>query len=180
MVEIREIPQNNSEENISLLEEVHARYKELTLLLIDRKKSITTMESCTSGLIASLISDTEGSSQIMRGAFVTYSNEAKILQGVPSEVIDKYGVYSINTAESMALACKKAYSADIGIGVTGTLGNVDPNNQDSIPGNVFFAIAKDDSVTAYACELSGYNNRFCAKLCIADEICIKLLDIIRN
>ena len=43
---------------------------------------ITTMESCTAGQIASLLTDTSGSSAIIEGAFVTYSNDAKITCGV--------------------------------------------------------------------------------------------------
>ena len=52
--------------------------------------TITTMESATSGQIASLITDTEGSSAVLKGAFVTYCNEAKIMQGVPAEILEKY------------------------------------------------------------------------------------------
>ena len=74
--------------------EIRADYRRLTKLLIEKKMTITTMESATSGQIASLITDTEGSSAVLKGAFVTYCNEAKIMQGVPAEVIDKYTVYS--------------------------------------------------------------------------------------
>ena len=99
------------------------------------------MESATSGQIASLITDTEGSSAVLKGAFVTYCNEAKIMQGVPAEVLDTYTVYSKETAEAMARACAEAYNADIGIGVTGTMGNIDSSNPDaSVPGQVYFAI----------------------------------------
>ena len=96
-------------------------YKKLTKLLIERGMTITTMESATSGQIASLITDTEGSSAVLKGAFVTYCNEAKIMQGVPAEILEKYTVYSKETAEAMAKACTKAYKANIGIGVTGTM-----------------------------------------------------------
>ena len=101
-------------------------YKKLTKLLIVRGMTITTMESATSGQIASLITDTEGSSAVLKGAFVTYCNEAKIMQGVPAEILEKYTVYSKETAEAMAKVCTKAYKANIGIGVTGTMGNADP------------------------------------------------------
>ena len=76
---------------------VRGKYTELTLGLIRRGLTITTMESCTSGQIASLITDTEGSSAVLKGAFVTYSNEAKIMQGVPAAIIGTYGVYSAET-----------------------------------------------------------------------------------
>ena len=122
--------------------EIRNHYHELTDLLIERGLTITTMESATSGQLASLITDTEGSSAVLKGAFVTYCNEAKILQGVPAEILELYTVYSRETAEAMAEACRKAYGADIGIGVTGTMGNVDPANPEaSVPGQVYFAIA---------------------------------------
>ena len=82
--------------------EIRESYSRLTKYLIENKLSITTMESATSGQIASLITDTEGSSAIMKGAFVTYSNEAKIQQGVAPEIIEKYSVYSEETAKAMA------------------------------------------------------------------------------
>ena len=82
--------------------EIREDYRKLTKLLIEKKMTITTMESATSGQIASLITDTEGSSAVLKGAFVTYCNEAKIMQGVPAEIIDKYTVYSTQTAEAMA------------------------------------------------------------------------------
>ena len=69
--------------------------KKLTKLLIERGMTITTMESATSGQIASLITDTEGSSAVLKEAFVTYCNEAKIMQGVPAEILEKYTVYQL-------------------------------------------------------------------------------------
>ena len=86
---------------------VRAQWREITQTLIEKNISVTTMESCTSGLLASLISDTEGASAVMKGAFVTYSNEAKIMQGVPAETIEQYSVYSAETARAMAEACAK-------------------------------------------------------------------------
>ena len=62
-------------------ESVRKKYEVLTTSLIRRKLTITTMESCTAGQVVSLITDTEGSSAVLKGAFVTYSNEAKIMQG---------------------------------------------------------------------------------------------------
>ena len=131
-------------------QEIRNDYKKLTLKLIEKGLMITTMESATSGQIASLITDTEGSSAIMKGALVTYSNEAKIQQGVPKEIIETYTVYSKETARAMAEACRKAYAANIGIGVTGTMGNVDPANKEaSVPGQVYFAISFNGEVRDY-------------------------------
>ncbi len=138
------------------------------------------MESATSGQVASLITDTEGSSAILKGAFITYSNEAKILQGVPSEIIDTCGVYSRETARAMAEACCKAYGADIAIGVTGTMGNVDPANDDSVPGQVYFALDIEGEITDYYRELDPQPSRYAYKLLVAKEIVEVLLPLARK
>lgn len=176
--------------------EIRNHYHKLTALLIERGLTITTMESATSGQLASLITDTEGSSAVLKGAFITYCNEAKIQQGVPSEILERYTVYSRETAEAMAEACRKAYGADIGIGVTGTMGNADPANPEaSVPGQVYFAIAtrsirdketvsggpaanspaantpaSDILTSSYYVELAPQPTRLMYKLAVAEEI----------
>lgn len=140
--------------------EIREGYQEITRLLIRRKRSITTMESCTAGLIATLLTNTEGSSGILKGAFVTYSNEAKIRAGVPEEVIRDFGVYSEETAVEMAKACRAAFHADIGIGVTGSFGNPDPANADSVPGHIFFALDFRGRVTVFSRELVPEPSRY--------------------
>lgn len=149
---------------------VRKEYEKLTRYLIKNKLTITTMESCTAGQIISLITDTEGASAITKGGFVTYSNEAKMMQGVSAEVIDTYGVYSKETALEMARVCREAYKADIGIGVTGTFGNLDPNNQDSVAGQVYFAIDMNGTVRVFERKLETQNSRYEYKLKVAEEI----------
>ncbi len=112
----------------------------LTSKLIEINKQISTMESCTSGLIASNITDYEGASSILKGSDITYSNEAKIKHGVPAKTINNYGVYSPETAVDMAKAIKEQYQSDISVGITGSFSNVDPNNADSVAGKVYFCI----------------------------------------
>lgn len=151
--------------------EIRTAYRKITETLIEKNLTVTTMESCTSGLIASLITDTEGASGVMKGAFVTYSNEAKIKQGVPKETIEQYSVYSEETAAEMAKACRRAYGADFGIGVTGTTGNVDPANADaSVPGRVFFAIDSEKGTETFYRELPPLPERYDYKLAVAAEI----------
>lgn len=154
---------------------VREEYRILTKSLISRKLTITTMESCTAGQIASLITDTEGSSEILKGAFVTYSNEAKIMMGVSRETIEKFSVYSQNTAIEMAKACKEKFSSDIGIGVSGTFGNVDTeNSESSTPGKVYFAIAIKDECFSYTLSLPFQESRLMYKLLVAEKIYEKL------
>ena len=150
---------------------VREHYRSLTELLIRKHLTLTTMESATGGQIASLITDTEGSSAVLKGAFITYSNEAKILQGVPEEVIARYTVYSRETAEAMAEACVKAYPSDIGIGITGTMGNVDPANEAaSEPGCVYYAILMGGDMHSYMTRIDPQPDRLAYKLMAAEEI----------
>ena len=108
--------------------------------LITSHTTISTMESCTSGLIASLITDTEGASAIFPGGYVTYLNETKVLVGVDPSVIEIHGVYSPECAEAMARTVQENLHTAIAIGITGTTGNLDPNNADSVQGVVYFCI----------------------------------------
>ena len=97
---------NIKDDAFNLEEKVREKYDNLVKYLIKSDISITTMESCTAGQIASLLTDTSGSSAIIKGAFVTYSNEAKIRLGVSEKIINEYGVYSKETAAEMARVCR--------------------------------------------------------------------------
>ena len=125
--------------------------------LIDTHTTVSTMESCTSGMIASTITDTEGASAIFPGGYVTYLNETKILIGVEEEIIRKYGVYSKECADAMAETVQEKMHTDIAIGITGTTGNIDPNNADSVQGVVYYCIRIKDKVNTFEvhAEVSG-------------------------
>ena len=81
--------------------------------LIETHTTISTMESCTAGLIASTITDTEGASAIFPGGYVTYLNETKVFIGVDKNVIAQYGVYSKECAEEMAKTVQKKMKTEI-------------------------------------------------------------------
>lgn len=150
--------------------------RKLTLLLIEKGLTITTMESATGGQLASIITDTEGSSAVLKGAYVTYSNEAKIKLGVDSKIIDTYSVYSEQTAIAMAEACRRSFGADFGVGITGTFANVDPQNeQNSVPGEVFFACAGPRGTAAYSMSVPIEQNRLQSKLYVCARVCEQLL-----
>ena len=155
---------------IPSLQSVHEKYRVLTQFLVKNNISISAMESCTSGFIASLITDTEGSSAIFKGSFVTYSNEMKIQNGVDASVIERYGVYSTQTAEAMSNASLEKTGAQIGIGITGSFGNVDPVNKDSVPGKVFAAVKINGKIISEEFTLPVNISRFESKLCAAEKI----------
>ena len=68
-----------------------------------RKILVATAESCTGGMIISLLTDIPGSSSMVDRGFVTYSNEAKTeMIGVSPETLEKHGAVSAETAHEMA------------------------------------------------------------------------------
>lgn len=102
--------------------------KDIVNKLIKLNKTISTMESCTGGFLANSITNIEDSSKIFKFGAVTYSNEYKIKMGVDSNIIDKYTVYSIETAISMSKSISSYTNSDYGIGITGKLNRQDDNN----------------------------------------------------
>lgn len=96
-----------------------------TLLGAARAKSlkIVTAESCTGGLIAALLTEIPGSSDVVERGFVTYSNDAKTeLLGVPAALIAAEGAVSKAVAEKMALGALENSRADLAVAVTGVAG----------------------------------------------------------
>lgn len=91
-------------------------------LLLRRKLTLATMESCTGGLVANTITNEPGSSAYFNGGLVSYSNEAKIGFGVPASVIDEHGAVSQETALEMATAARARLRASVGLSVTGVAG----------------------------------------------------------
>ena len=92
-------------------------------LLIQNNLTVSTAESCTSGLLASRLTDVPGSSQYFKGGSVCYSNELKINDiGVDRDLIEKYGAVSEEVAESLAKNIAQKNNTDIGIGITGIAG----------------------------------------------------------
>lgn len=143
----------------------------VTRLLIEKHLTISFMESCTSGLLASMLTDTEGASAAFKGSFVTYSNEAKVFAGVDGEIIEKYGVYSAECAHAMAETALKKFGADLAVGITGSTGNTDPNNADSVQGEAFFCILIGGKAHDYKISIDVKNmSRKEIKQFYADEV----------
>ena len=112
--------------------------------LIEQHKTVSTMESCTGGRVASDITDIEGASSVLHESIVTYSNEAKIKYGVSAETIEMYTVYSTEVAMEMSKAISLWTNSDYGIGITGQLNRVDPLNPYGICNQVFVSIYDKD------------------------------------
>lgn len=95
----------------------------LTKLLMKKKYTMTTAESCTGGMIAARMVNAPGVSAVLKSGFITYANEAKEeLLGVSHDTLEKFGAVSRETAEEMAEGAVKAAHTDAAVAVTGIAG----------------------------------------------------------
>jgi nicotinamide-nucleotide amidase len=106
-----------------------------------RKILVATAESCTGGMIISLLTDIPGSSSMVDRGFVTYSNEAKTeMIGVSPETLEKHGAVSAETAHEMAAGALENSRAGITLAVTGIAGP-DGGSAEKPVGLVWFGLA---------------------------------------
>lgn len=92
-------------------------------LLIKNNLTVSTAESCTSGLLASRLTDVPGSSRYFKGGSVCYSNELKINDiGIDKDLIERHGAVSEEVAKSLAKNIAQKNNTDLGIGITGIAG----------------------------------------------------------
>ena len=118
---------------------------EIVKLLKEKNKTISTMESCTGGGIAIAITNIEGASEILKFSAVTYSNEFKIKMGVDEKIIEKYTVYSIETANEMSKNIAIFTNSSYGVGITGQLNRYDPYNKTNENNIVYISIYDKES-----------------------------------
>ena len=123
-------------------------------LLKREKKSVTTAESCTAGLLAKYLTDVPGSSSHFSRGWIVYSNEAKVdLLGVSRELLETFGAVSENVATALAMGALARSDADYAIGVSGIAGPDGGSSQKPV-GTVCITLANR---TANAAEAYTFN-----------------------
>ena len=92
-------------------------------MLIEKKITISTAESCTGGHIADRLTNISGVSSVYKGSVVAYSNDQKIkLLHVDEKTLKEHGAVSEETAVAMAIGVQKKFATNIGISTTGIAG----------------------------------------------------------
>ena len=128
--------------------------------LLDRQMSVTAAESCTGGLIASLITREAGSSQVFGSGFVTYSNVAKhSVLGVPEASLAQHGAVSEPVVLAMLTGALEKSGADIGIAVSGIAGP-GGGSDDKPVGTVWMAWGTKTHNRAIRLQVPGSRERF--------------------
>jgi nicotinamide-nucleotide amidase len=102
---------------------IHQKATNLIELCRSYRVTVTTIESCTGGLVSAALTDIPGSSEVFNCGFVTYSNEAKHrLVNVPLALIAKHGAVSQSVAIAMARGGLKHSTANFAVSITGVAG----------------------------------------------------------
>lgn len=143
-------------------------------LLAEQGKTLACAESCTGGLIASMLTEIPGSSRVFTGGFITYSNAMKTaMLGVSEKTLDQHGAVSEQTAREMLAGTLQKSGADLAVAVTGIAGP-DGGSDDKPVGTVWIAWGSKNRIHA-RCFMLGSPRKRCQQLTAAIA-----LDLVRR
>lgn len=121
----------------------------------ERGLRIAVGESCTGGLLGARLTAIPGSSAVVEGGVIAYSNAVKTeLLSVPAELIAEHGAVSEPVARAMADGARAHTGADIGIGITGVAGP-DGGTPEKLVGLVWIAVTSGHAAKARGPRLVG-------------------------
>ncbi len=115
--------------------------REIARKLIKENLTLAVCESCTGGMLGSIITSLSGSSKYFKGGIIAYSNEVKDkIVGVKNHTLKKFGAVSRETAREMAQGVRRRLGSDIGIGITGIAGPTGGTKEKPV-GLVYISVA---------------------------------------
>ncbi|MDR1371453.1 MAG: CinA family protein [Dysgonamonadaceae bacterium] len=148
----------------------------LAQILLKKKLTLGTAESCTGGRMAGLITSVPGSSAYFNGGIVSYSNEIKhSLLGVSQSDLDSYGAVSEQVVVQMSKGARQALKSDCAIATSGIAGP-DGGTPDKPVGTVWIAVSYKETTAARRFQFSG--NREENMLSSANSGINMLLDLV--
>ena len=131
--------------------------EELGKLLLQKRLTLSTAESCTGGGIASVITSISGSSEYFKGGIVAYANEVKTaLLGVSETTLEKHGAVSEETVLEMAKGAMKSMKTSCAIATSGIAGPGGGTPTKPV-GTIWIAAACNDKIVTK--KLQGDNGR---------------------
>ncbi len=148
-------------------------------ILIDKKLTIATTESCTGGLLSSKLTDISGSSAFVHLNFVTYANEAKHkILGVSWDTLNNLGAVSEECAIEMAEGLHKITGSDICVSTTGIAGPTGGSKEKPV-GLMYSAIHYNNKTQVYKIQLSSDIERVEMKQKFTEEVLKNIYTLIR-
>ena len=127
-----------------LPDEIGEATRRLLAKACERELTLATAESCTGGMLASLLTDVQGVAHAFERGFVTYSARSKTeMLGVPEALIEAKGAVSREVAVAMAEGALARSHANVAIGITGYA------DKGEEPGLIHFACARAGRKTAH-------------------------------
>lgn len=124
-------------------------------LLLANKLTISTVESCTGGLLAARLINVPGVSEVYKSGYITYSNKAKRrLLGIKKNLLLKHGAVSEQIAREMAKGAALVSKADVTVSITGIAGP-DGGTEDKPVGLVYIGCNVCGRITVKECHFSG-------------------------
>ena len=149
-------------------------------VLLDNGWTISVAESCTGGLLSSLLTDVSGSSLYIHENFVTYANSAKIkFLNVKEETLQKYGAVSSQTAYEMVQGLLCNTSSDFAIATTGIAGPGGGSAEKPV-GLVYIGIGSSDGIETYKYNVSSSYPRILIKYLFAKHAVKLLCNFLKN
>ena len=145
-------------------------------LLVKNKKTLAIAESCTGGLISSLMTDVSGSSAFIKSNFVTYANEAKTKYlNVSPKTLEQFGAVSAQTAEEMVNGLLNETGCDYAVATTGIAGPTGGTKEKPV-GLVYIGVGTKDK-----CTIVKYNvNPKCSRILIKYHFAKQAIKVLYN
>lgn len=140
---------------------IYTTQEEVTLekavvdLLLANGLTVSTVESCTGGMLAARLINVPGVSEVFKTGYITYSNKAKRkILGIKKSSLEKHGAVSEVIAKEMAKGASIFSKADVTVGITGVAGP-DGGSEEKPVGLVYIACSVCGRVKVRECHFSG-------------------------
>jgi len=160
--------------NIYTIEEEETLEAVVVKLLLQKKYSLATAESCTGGLLTGCLVNVPGVSDVLQEGIITYSNEAKIKYlGVKPETLHTFGAVSPQTAEEMVRGVAKAANSSTALAITGVAGP-DGGSPEKPVGTVYTACYVNGEVIIKKNHFNGTRQK------VREQSVIQALDMLRR
>jgi nicotinamide-nucleotide amidase len=128
-------------------------------LLRQRGQTVAVAESCTGGGLGAALTAVPGSSDVVLGGVIAYSNAIKqALLGVPADLLDRHGAVSDPVAQAMAEGVRRCTGADWGVAITGIAGPGGGSAEKPV-GLVHLAVAGPEGSSSGSCRFGHTRGR---------------------